>query len=77
MAQGVIKILQSAGVSFRDRNGQPRDGEVEVDCERLIATDTLLSDPPAVVSNTLGLLGWLDERLNWVNQILPFIPNPL
>ena len=48
-----------------------------VDFERLIATDTLNDDPPAVISNTFGVLGWLDERLDWVNRILPFIPNPL
>jgi hypothetical protein len=28
------------------------------------------------VSPTLGLLGWLDERVDWVRRILPFAPSP-
>lgn len=77
VAQEVIKIMQLAGVTFRSRDGTERTGDVEVDFARLIASDTLLDDPPAVISNTLGLLGWLDERLDWANRILPFMPNPL
>lgn len=77
IAQEITRILQLAGVEFRDRSGQVRRGEVNVDFDRLIATDTLVSDPPSAVSNTLGLLGWLDERLDWANRILPIIPNPL
>ena len=29
------------------------------------------------MSETLSLLGWLDERLDWVKTFLPFAPSPL
>ena len=77
VAQEIIKIMQLAGVTFQTRDGTARAGDVQVDFARLIASETLLNDPPAAISNTLGLLGWLDERLDWINRILPFMPNPL
>ena len=51
---------------------QPRAGPVTVDFDRLLRADTLLSRPPASVTNTLSLLGWLDDRLDWVRRLLPF-----
>ena len=77
VAREVMRIMTTAGVTFRDRSGVPRTGPVDVDFARLIAADTLINDPPAAVSNTLSLLGWLDDRLDWVNRMLPFLPNPL
>ena len=77
LAQEVIKIMELAGVQFFGRDGQPRKGPVIVDFDRLLLVDTLISHPPAAISNTLSLLGWLDERLDWVNKFLPFAPNPL
>jgi hypothetical protein len=77
IAQEVIKVMETAGVVFADRNGTPRAGPIRVDFNRLVAADTLISDPPAVISPTLGMLGWLDERLDWVKRVLPFVPNPL
>lgn len=77
VAQEVIKIMELAGVTFTTRDGTPRTGPVEVDFARLLRADTLISDPPAAVSPTLGLLGWLDQRLDWVKRILPFAPSPL
>jgi hypothetical protein len=77
LAQEVIRVLELAGVVFRGRDGQPRQGPVVVDFDRLLLTDTLLSHPPASITNTLSLLGWLDERLDWVQRLLPFAPNPL
>jgi hypothetical protein len=74
VAQEVIRIMELAGVVFRDRDGNPRTGPVTVDFERLLAADTLLTRPPAAVSSTLSLLGWLDERLDWVRTLLPFTP---
>jgi hypothetical protein len=29
------------------------------------------------MSESWGLLGWLDERIDWVRRILPFAPSPL
>ena len=77
LAQEVIRVMELAGVEFRDRHGQPRTGPVQVDFERLLRADTLIGDPPASVSNTLSLLGWLDDRLDLVNKFLPFVHSPL
>lgn len=77
LAQEVIKVMELAGVEFFDRHGLPRTGPVLVDFERLLRADTLISDPPAAVSNTLSLLGWLDDRLDLVNKFLPFVHSPL
>ena len=77
LAQEVIRVMELAGVEFADRHGQPRAGPVQVDFERLLRADTLIGDPPASVSNTLSLLGWLDDRLDLVNKFLPFVHSPL
>jgi hypothetical protein len=77
VAQEVIKIMELAGVEFLGRDGQPREDPVVVDFDRLLLVDTLISQPPAAISNSLSLLGWLDERLDWVNKFLPFAPSPL
>jgi len=77
LAQEVIKVMELAGVEFLTRDGTPRQGPVQVDFERLLKADTLLSAPPASVSNTLGLLGWLDDRIDWVTKFLPFVHSPL
>lgn len=77
LAQEVIKVLELAGVEFRDRQSRPRGPAVEVDFERLLEADTLVGSPPAAVSNSLSLIGWLDERLDWVNRFLPFVNSPL
>jgi hypothetical protein len=77
VAQEVLRILEQAGVHFLDRHGQPRQGPITVDFARLVEADTLISSPPAAVSNSLSLLGWLDDNLDWVNRLLPFVPSPL
>jgi hypothetical protein len=78
LAQEVVEVMKTAGVAFLGRDGQPRDPDtVKVDFGRLLRADTLLLDPPAAVSPTLSLLGWLDERIDWVRRILPFVPSPL
>lgn len=55
MAQEVIKIMQRAGVAF------PPGGQI--DFQQLIGLDTLISQPPPIVSNLLNLAGWIDIRL--------------
>lgn len=77
LAQEVIKVLQLAGVEFRDRTGAPRAGAVEVDFDRLLRADTLVSSPPTSITSNLALLGWLDDRLDWVTKFLPFVHSPL
>lgn len=77
LAQEVVSVLRSAGVAFLDRQGHPRADPVELDFERLLRADTLVSDPPASVTSSLGLLGWLDDRIDWVSTFLPFVHSPL
>ena len=50
---------------------------MQVDFERLLHADTLIGSPPAAISNTLSLLGWLDDKLDLVNTFLPFVHSPL
>jgi hypothetical protein len=76
LAQEVLRVMELAGVTVLGRDGEPRESAV-VDFDRILAADTLLRDPPAAVSETLSLLGWLDERLDWVRTFLPFAPSPL
>ncbi len=77
VAQEVIRVMEQAGVTFRGRDGTPRTGPIDVDFDRLLRADTLMSDPPAIVSPTLSLLGWLDQQFDWVRRVLPFVKSPL
>ena len=62
---------QQAGSQVLDTNGELRpQGDVTVDFRRLLAADSLLSRPPATISGALSLLGWLDDKVDWVNRIV-------
>ena len=70
VAREVMTIMQrDAGVEFRTPMGDVRPAAVDVDWGRLIAADTLISAPPALLDDGLGLLGWLDQRLDWVRGL--------
>jgi hypothetical protein len=69
VAQEVIRIMERAGVTFRTPTGDSRPGTIDVDWRRLLATDTLMTSPPALLDGGLGLLGWFDERLDWVRRL--------
>jgi hypothetical protein len=70
-AQEVINVMQGAGVPFLLGDGRtPRTGPVRVDFTRLIANDTLISDPPRSISSDLALIGWLDDKLDIFRRIL-------
>ncbi|MDQ3238822.1 MAG: hypothetical protein M3Q54_14995 [Actinomycetota bacterium] len=67
MAQEVIQIMQQARVPFYLGDGQTtRTGPVRVDFGRLIARDTLISNPPRSITSDLALIGWLDEVLDGI-----------
>jgi hypothetical protein len=74
VADEIIRIMDGhAHVTFRDRNGVARpQGGVSVDFDRVVGLDSLNSDPPTSISSTLALLGWFDERLDWVRGLIPF-----
>jgi hypothetical protein len=59
MAQELIKIMQLAGVKFYQSDGTERIGEVKVDFDRLIAEDTLISNPPRSLSSAVDF-NWYD-----------------
>jgi hypothetical protein len=77
VAQEIIKVMELAGVAFLDRNGHPRSSPVLIDFERLLRADTLIGAPPAAVSDTLSLIGWLDDKLDLTNRLLPFVHSPI
>lgn len=65
VAQEFINIMQLAGVPFHYGDGRTvRQGPVAVDFKRLIALDTLISDPPRSLRSDITLVGWLDEKLD-------------
>ena len=71
IAQEFINIMQRAGVKFYMGDGKtPRGGNVRVDFNRLIRLDTLISDPPKSVKSDLRLLGWADEKIDFIRRML-------
>ncbi|MBG1268088.1 hypothetical protein [Nostoc sp. WHI] len=70
VAQEIIKIMQLAGVKFYEGDGvTERKEEIQIDFERLIKEDTLISQPPDAVSAVLDLIGWLDTTTNVISQM--------
>jgi hypothetical protein len=49
--------------------GSNRALAFEVDWARILAADTLISRPPALLGEGLALLGWLDARLDWIRRL--------
>jgi hypothetical protein len=74
VAHEMTRLLSGhAQVPFFTPAGTPRPpGTVGVDFARVLASDTLVSRPPRSLDPTLGLIGWLDEALDWANRLLPF-----
>lgn len=71
MAQELIKIMQQAGVKFYQPDGTTeRTGNVEIDFQKLIQLDTLISNPPRTLSSGLSLIGWLDKNFNIFARLL-------
>ncbi len=71
IAREVVHIMDLAGVEFPAADGSVRPpGTVDVDFGHVLTLDTLNSDPPTAIASTLSLLGWLDDKLDWVNRII-------
>jgi hypothetical protein len=66
IAQEVINIMQHAKVPFYwgDDQKVSRELPIEVDFERLIVLDSLISNPPPLLSQLVNLLGLLDQRFD-------------
>jgi hypothetical protein len=70
IAQELIDVMVRAGVQFYRPDGQTlRSGPIRVDFARLIRRDTLLTRPPANVTEGLQVLGWADETLDAIRRV--------
>lgn len=70
VAQEFINVMQRAEVPFYFGDGKTRrSGPVLVDFRRLIAQDSLVSDPPRSLSNDLELIGWLDQKIDLFRRL--------
>jgi len=69
LAQELISIMEQAGVRFLTPAGAPRQGPIEVDFERLIRLDTLVTSPPQNLASTLGIVGWMDNTLDVFSRL--------
>lgn len=70
LAQEIIKIMELAGVNFYHQDGVTlRSSPVQIDFNRLIALDTLISDPPRTVASVFDRIGWLDSNFNLINTM--------
>jgi hypothetical protein len=70
VAQEIINIMQRAGVKFYLGDGKTqRRGPVQVDFDRLIRQDTLISNPPTSIASDLAVIGWLDERFECLKKL--------
>jgi hypothetical protein len=74
LAQELIHVMQQhAGVKFYSgHGGTERASPVKVDFRRLIARDTLISDPPRSLTSDLKLLGCLDDNLDGIVERIGF-----
>jgi hypothetical protein len=71
LAQEFINIMQRTGVKFYLGDGKTERTEpVRIDFSRLFALDTLIADPPRSISSNLNLIGWIDERIDFVKRFL-------
>jgi hypothetical protein len=70
-AQEFIKLLETAGVTFFEADGQtPRRGPIDIDFAELMELDSLLRDPPRSLRHTVQVLGWLDDWIDAVRSVL-------
>ncbi|MBW4429497.1 MAG: hypothetical protein KME50_35300 [Nostoc desertorum CM1-VF14] len=70
IAQEITKIMQLAGVKFYENDGiTERTAEIQIDFERLIKEDSLVSDPPIGISAILDFIGWLDTKTNVITNM--------
>jgi hypothetical protein len=70
LAQEFINIMVGAGVPFSGADGRSiRTGPILIDFAKMIARDTLMSDPPKSLGSDLHWISWADEKLDWVKRL--------
>lgn len=62
VAQELINIMKLAEVKF--------NGSGNIDFNRLIQLDTLISKPPRLAANIFNLIGWVDNNFNLMARLL-------
>ncbi len=71
LAQEFINVMQLAGVEFFYGDEMTkRQKPIHVDFNRLIALDTLITDPLLSIQSDLRLLGWLDQSLDLFKRLV-------
>lgn len=71
LAQEMIKVMELAGVKFYGSSGNtPLPSPVQLDFKRLIALDTLISNPPRTVASVLDRISFIDSTFNLVSSIV-------
>ncbi|MBW4590425.1 hypothetical protein G7B40_035095 [Aetokthonos hydrillicola Thurmond2011] len=71
IAQEVIKIMQLAGVKFYEMDGKTqRTGEIQVDFQRVIAEDSLITNPPQNTASIEDTISSIDRNFNILSDIL-------
>lgn len=71
LAQEVIKVMQRAGVKFFESDGKTeRKGEIQISFPRLVAIDTLISNPPRSVASIIDKIGWIDQNFNIISGLV-------
>jgi hypothetical protein len=75
LAQEFINVMHLAGVDFYYGDGKTkRPVPVQVDFQRLIKLDTLVSHPPSSLSSDLKLIGWFDEKMDLFRRLFRKAP---
>lgn len=73
IAQEVINVMQRAKVALYYNDGVTlRQGPVQVDFDRLLRLDSLISNPPRSLGSDMKTLGWLDETADIIGKLNPF-----
>lgn len=72
LAQEVIRIMEKAGATFLYGDQRTvRTGPIQVDFERVLRLDTLVSKPPPSLDSTMSVLGWMDQALDVFSRLMP------
>lgn len=69
MAQEYIRVMEEAGIVFRDATGAPRQGPIQIDFAALALQDELITSPPAAVTSDLAWIGWANQLVDWAGWL--------
>jgi hypothetical protein len=70
VAQEVIRVMEKAGVVFRDPDGNARPQPVDIAFDQLVTADSLISNPPRTLAGDVRIVGWLNDQVDLVGSLL-------